>query len=72
VCFEGACVSVEVRVGRDLEEFLVKRLRRAEKRLWIVSPWVSKEFIPILLEARSRGVDVRLITTDDSALHPRS
>jgi len=58
-------VSVEVRVGRDLEEFLVERLRRAERRLWVVSPWVSKEFIPILLEARSRGVDVRLITTDD-------
>jgi len=58
-------VSIEVRVGRDLEEFLVERLRRAERRLWVVSPWVSKEFIPILLEARSRGVDVRLITTDD-------
>jgi len=58
-------VSVEVRVGRGLEEFLMERLRRAERRLWIVSPWVSREFIPILLEARSRGVDVRLITTDD-------
>jgi len=58
-------VGVEVRVGRDLEEFLVGKFQKAERRLWIVSPWVSKEFIPILLEARSRGVDVRLITTDD-------
>jgi len=58
-------VGVEVRVGRDLEEFLVGKFQKAERRLWIVSPWVSKEFIPILLEARSRDADVRLITTDD-------
>jgi len=48
-----------------LEEFLVGKFQKAERRLWIASPWVSKEFIPILLEARSRDADVRLITTDD-------
>jgi len=58
-------MGVEVRVGRGLEDFLVERLRRAERRLWVVSPWVSKEYVPVLLEAKARGVDVKLITTDD-------
>jgi len=58
-------MSVEVRVGRDMEDFLIERLRRARRRLWIVSPWVSKEYVDVLLEAKARGVDVRLITTDD-------
>jgi len=63
--FEVYDMDVEIRVGRGLEDFFVERLRRAERRLWVVSPWVSKEFIPILLEAKARGVDVKLITTDD-------
>jgi len=58
-------MGVEVRVGRGMEDFLVERLRRARRRLWIVSPWVSKEYVDVLLEAKARGVDVRLITTDD-------
>jgi len=58
-------LSIEVRVGRGLEGFLLERLRRAEKRLYVVSPWVSKEYVDVLLEAKSRGVDVKLITTDD-------
>jgi len=65
----GICISVEVRVGRELEEFMMERLRRTEKRLWAASPWISKEFISILLEAKSRGVDIMLIITDDLTPH---
>jgi len=58
-------MDVEVGVGRGMEDSLVERFRRAERRLWVVSPWVSKEYVSVLLEAKARGVDVRLITTDD-------
>jgi len=59
------CIGVEVKVGRGMEDFLVERLRRARRRLWAVSPWISKEYVQVLLKVKARGVDVRLITTDD-------
>jgi len=56
--------SLDCRVDVGLGEFLVSRLRSAKRRLWVVSPQISPEFVKLLLEAKSRGVDVRLVTTN--------
>lgn len=57
--------EVETRVSRRLGDFFVKPLQRAEQKLWVMSPWLSSFFAPLLLEAKAKGVDVRVITTDD-------
>ncbi|MCK5333153.1 MAG: phosphatidylserine/phosphatidylglycerophosphate/cardiolipin synthase family protein [Candidatus Aenigmarchaeota archaeon] len=46
-------------VGNDLEDLLLN----AKKRIWIVSPWISKKYASLLLKKHQEGVDVKLITT---------
>lgn len=46
-------------VGNELEELLIK----SKKRLWIVSPWISKKYAELLIKKKEEGVDVKLITT---------
>ena len=46
-------------VGNELEELLLK----AKKKIWIVSPWISKKYAELLLKKKEDDVDVKLITT---------
>ena len=46
-------------VGNDLEDMLLN----AKKRIWIVSPWISKKYATLLLKKHQEGIDVKLITT---------
>jgi len=57
---------LEVKLAKNMEDFLISRIRQAKKRLWIVSPWISPEYVDILIEKYKEGVDVRVFTTDDT------
>jgi phosphatidylserine/phosphatidylglycerophosphate/cardiolipin synthase-like enzyme len=57
-------MSIEVRCGSNLRDFVLERLY-SSRRVVVVSPWISRETASILLELASRGVEVSLITTSD-------
>jgi phosphatidylserine/phosphatidylglycerophosphate/cardiolipin synthase-like enzyme len=57
--------EIEARIDRGLGDFLVKPLREAKQRVWVMSPWLSANYTSLLIEKKSKGVDVRVITTDD-------
>ncbi len=50
-------------VGREIEPLL----RRAKKRIWVVSPFISEKYAKLLIKKAEEGVDVRVITTERSA-----
>ncbi len=57
--------DVEVKTGRRLGEFFIKPIQDAKQRLWIMSPWLSAHHVPLLLEKKAKGIDLKVITTDD-------
>ncbi|NPA96392.1 MAG: hypothetical protein GXO32_02170 [Crenarchaeota archaeon] len=50
--------------GRDCGRFIEPLIRNARRRLWIVSPYISREYAEILVEKARQGVDVRVVTCD--------
>jgi predicted transcriptional regulator len=57
-------VSIEVKCGKGLRDFVLENIY-SSKRVFIVSPWISRETAKILVDLASRGVEVSLITTND-------
>jgi len=57
-------VSIEVRCGKGLRDFVLESIY-SSRRVFIVSPWISRETAKILVNLASRGVEVHLITTND-------
>ncbi len=50
--------------GRDCGKFIEPLIRNARRRLWIVSPYISREYAELLVEKAHQGVDVRVVTCD--------
>ncbi len=50
--------------GRDCGKIIEPLIRGAKRRLWIVSPYISREYAEILVEKARQGVDVRVVTCD--------
>jgi len=57
-------VSIEVRCGKGLRDFVLENVY-SSRRVFIVSPWISRETAKILVDLASRGVEVHLVTTND-------
>jgi len=57
--------EVDVLIDHKMGDFFLSKLRDAREKLWIMSPWISPDFIDLLLEKKTAGVDVRVITTND-------
>ena len=57
-------MSIEVRCGKGLRDFVLESIY-SSRRVFIVSPWISRETAKILVNLASRGVEVHLITTND-------
>ncbi len=55
-------------VGREIEPLL----RKARKRIWIATPYISKRYVELLLKKAEEGVDVRVITTEKTLKEFRS
>lgn len=57
--------DVDIRVERGVGNFFLQHLKDARQRLWIISPWLSVEYVSLVLEKVQAGVDVKVITSDD-------
>jgi predicted transcriptional regulator len=57
-------VSIEVKCGKGLGDFVLENIY-SSRRVFIASPWVSRETAKILVDLASRGVEVSLITTNN-------
>jgi len=57
-------VSIEVKCGKGLRDFVLESIY-SSRRVFIVSPWISRETAKILVDLASRGVEVHLVTTND-------
>ena len=60
-----AQVEANVRIDHKIGEFLLPQFRDAKKRLWIMSPWISEEYMELALGKKVAGVDVRVMTSND-------
>ncbi len=50
--------------GRDTGRILEGLLKRARRRLWVSTPYLSPEYAALLERKHREGVDVRLVTSD--------
>lgn len=62
-------------LGRQTK--LEEKILNARRRVWVVSPYLSRETCSMLLELALRGVDVRLVTSPEGIkacprLHPEA
>ena len=57
-------MSIEVRCGKGLRDLVLESIY-SSRRVFIVSPWISRETAKILVDLASRGVEVHLVTTND-------
>lgn len=57
--------NVEISVGKAVGHIIEDILISSNKRLWIVSPWLSPKYAEFLIKKKESGVDVKLITTND-------
>jgi phosphatidylserine/phosphatidylglycerophosphate/cardiolipin synthase-like enzyme len=57
--------NVDVKLGHKIGEFFLPQLQNARQRLWIMSPWVSAEYMELAVGRKNAGVDVRVITSND-------
>jgi phosphatidylserine/phosphatidylglycerophosphate/cardiolipin synthase-like enzyme len=51
--------------GRGVGNQLTEAVNKAENRIWVVTPWISKKYAKQLVKKHDNGVDVKLMTTDD-------
>jgi HKD family nuclease len=54
-----------MRTLNELASKYVEPIFRAKKSAWVCSPWISKSYAEKLYDLSRRGVEVRIITSDD-------
>jgi len=60
---------MKTHVGRGAGAFIEPKLFTAERTAWVCSPWLSPPFAQRLTSMAKKGVEVRVITSDDSINH---
>ncbi len=53
-----------VYTGRDCGKVIEPLLRKARKRIWIVTPYLSEDYASILVSKAREGVDIRVLVVD--------
>ncbi len=59
--------DIELSMGKAVGHVLEDELIGVKNRMWIITPWISKEYARLLLKKKEDGVDVKLITTDENS-----
>ncbi len=54
----------KVYTGRDCGKVIEPLLRKARKRIWIVTPYLSEDYASILVSKAREGVDIRVLVVD--------
>ncbi len=57
--------NVKIEIGKKIGDFFLDHMRNASKRLWIVSPWLSPQYVKMAIDKKKDGVDVKIITTNN-------
>ncbi len=57
--------KIEIEINNNIGDFILPHLRNAKRNIYIVSPWVSPSHIDLLIDKKSSGVDIKIITTND-------
>jgi hypothetical protein len=47
--------EVEVRVDNRIGDFFLQHIKDAQKQVWIMSPWLSPDFIDLILAKKAAG-----------------
>ncbi len=55
----------EISIGKGVGHVLEDLIFSSKERIWIVSPWISKKYSEIIKEKANKGVDVKLLTSND-------
>ena len=59
-------LRAEVSVGSSAGSNLYHRMRAAKESVFVISPYLDRHLLDCLLELHEQGVDVELVTTEDS------
>lgn len=57
--------QVEIYIGKNAGKRLINKLQAVEKTIRIITPYLDKDSVDYLINLRNKGVDVRLISTDE-------
>ena len=55
----------EISFGKGVGHVLEDLLLTSKERLWVISPWVSSKYADILVKKAEKGIDVKLLTSND-------
>ena len=59
-------LRAELSVGRSVGSNLYHRMKAAKESVFVISPYLDRHLLDCLLELHVRGVEVDLVTTEDS------
>jgi phosphatidylserine/phosphatidylglycerophosphate/cardiolipin synthase-like enzyme len=57
--------EVDIKLGHKIGDFFLPQLQNAKYRLWIMSPWLSTEYMELAVNKKKAGLDVRVTTSND-------
>ena len=57
--------EVDIKLGHKIGDFFLPQLQNAKQRLWIMSPWVSIDYMELALDKKKAGLNVRVTTSND-------
>ncbi len=55
----------EIKIDKNIGKELCKIIENANKRVIVISPWISKRYLDVLRNLTSKNVDVRIITSEN-------
>lgn len=67
-----AGIKGDLYCGKSCGKQIRERIERATKRVWVLSPYVDEAMTLDIMRAKDRGVDVKIITSEDALKRLRS
>jgi len=56
-------LSVKTYSGKDVGKYIEPALEKAKKRIIVISPWISKKYLDLLIQKAREGVKVIIVTS---------
>lgn len=57
--------NIEVVFGRGIGHVLEEFLMNANKKIWVMSPWLSERYAEFLVQKKNKGLDVKVFTSNN-------
>jgi len=65
ISFFRNSVETDIYVGRSAGKMLKRDIEFSQKSVKVISPFLSPDYINMLIQQKKHGIDVRLITSDE-------